>query len=769
MSTITCSLPIIDLGLYLKDKNSELAIEECHKTAKALKDYGALLIKDPRVTEDDNSRFLMPKESRPLISEGPDPKWRFFWRIGELPEQTKFPQLNSDPVVPEAFKDVWSTIMNQWGKQLHQAVVDVVEMTSVGFGMAANYLPDLTKKGPHLLAPTGSDLNKYGKLGTILAGFHYDLNFVTIHGKSRFPGLNIWPRNGSEKINVRVPDGHLLVQAGKQLEWLTGGEVKAGYHEVIVTEATIKKIRPNRPLWRISSTFFLHIASDNLLKPIEPFFKPNPSLYPPIATGDQMLEVDSKNNNSVNSISNTIRRSFSNVGFDKSKNNHNDNNNDNNDKSSLNTNSTSNTLKLSKKKSGTLSPSRIKSKQRPKSELSIKNNKKTSQPDARVDDTLNTSLAGDLISYSKSRSIITGSHSLSTTPFSSQSSLSSPSTTSSTTSSSSSSLQSPSTSNDTNECITTFLAAPRLTQRVRLKSGRVVSFSEVGDRNGFPVFVFLGMGCVRYFIAFFDDLASSYGLRLLCPDRPGVGLSDDVKEDQQHILKWPDIIKELCEILSIDKFFIMAHSAGAPYALACAIKIPEKLQGTIYLVCPWISTTVTNNFKWLKYVPTPIMKFTHTAGISLQQILNGKQPYSTKPSHQRNSGASALPTSSLENKQKLGMAILKASFAENLSGANNDLMMCFERRHSFGFSYTDIDHPVHVFHGTKDDRIPVAAVKWMENNMPDCKLTLIEGGKHSLLLRAEIVDTIFKTIAIQLHDKDKCKACKLSSGCWLME
>ncbi|CAJ0908657.1 7123_t:CDS:2 [Entrophospora sp. SA101] len=270
----------------IRNKNSELAIEECHKTAKALKDYGALLIKDPRVTEDDNSRFLTKlKDARPevgyqvgvtpeLIEEpkchqGPDPKWRFFWRIGELPEQTKFPQLNSDPVVPEA-------------------VVYLVEMTSVGFGMAANYLPDLTKKGPHLLAPTGSDLNKYGKLGTILAGFHYDLNFVTIHGKSRFPGLNIWPRNGSEKINVRVPDGHLLVQAGKQLEWLTGGEVKAGYHEVIVTEATIKKIRPNRPLWRISSTFFLHIASDNLLKPIEPFFKPNPSLYPPIATGDQV-------------------------------------------------------------------------------------------------------------------------------------------------------------------------------------------------------------------------------------------------------------------------------------------------------------------------------------------------------------------------------------------------------------------------------------------------------------------------------------------------
>ncbi|CAG8621659.1 5249_t:CDS:2 [Funneliformis mosseae] len=305
--------------------------------------------------------------------------------------------------------------------------------------------------------------------------------------------------------------------------------------------------------------------------------------------------------------------------------------------------------------------------------------------------------------------------------------------------------------------------------RVRLSSGRVVSFSEVGDRNGYPVFVFLGMGCVRYFIAFFDDLATSYNLRLICPDRPGIGLSDDVKAEEQQVLKWPDVIEELCDIMEIPKFFIMAHSAGAPYALACAMKIPQRLQGTIYLVSPWVSTTVANNFKWLQYVPTPIMKLTNSAGISLQQMIHGRQPYSIKPQSHRNSGALATPMSTVEKKQQLGLAILKASFAENLAGANNDLLMCFERKRTFGFSYTDVNHPVHVFHGTKDDRIPTSAVKWMEGNMPNCKLTMIEGGKHSLFLRAEVVDSIFKSIAVQLHDKTSCKLCKLLSKCWLIE
>lgn len=71
-------------------------------------------------------------------------------------------------------------------------------------------------QGPHLLAPTGSDLSRYGKLNSVFAGYHYDLNFLTIHGRSRFPGLFIWLKNG-RKVAVKVPEGCLLLQAGKQV------------------------------------------------------------------------------------------------------------------------------------------------------------------------------------------------------------------------------------------------------------------------------------------------------------------------------------------------------------------------------------------------------------------------------------------------------------------------------------------------------------------------------------------------------------------------
>jgi isopenicillin N synthase-like dioxygenase len=107
----------------------------------------------------------------------------------------------------------------------------------------------LTVPSPHLLAPTASDLVKYNKKDTILAGFHTDLNFLTIHGRSRYPGLHIWARNTGKRILVQFPPTgrYLLVQAGKQLEHLSGGLIKAGYHEVVVNEATVAVILSMAP------------------------------------------------------------------------------------------------------------------------------------------------------------------------------------------------------------------------------------------------------------------------------------------------------------------------------------------------------------------------------------------------------------------------------------------------------------------------------------------------------------------------------------------
>jgi isopenicillin N synthase-like dioxygenase len=146
--------------------------------------------------------------------------------------------------------------------------------------------------GAHLLAPTGSDFVKYGAEGTVLAGYHYDLNFLTVHGKARFPGLFVWTRDG-RRLGVAIPEGCLLVQAAKQFEHLTAGHVLAGFHEVVVSKPTVAAIEAaraaGRSLWRASSTLFAHIASDEVLEPLGAFAAlPAAAAYPRMLCGDHV-------------------------------------------------------------------------------------------------------------------------------------------------------------------------------------------------------------------------------------------------------------------------------------------------------------------------------------------------------------------------------------------------------------------------------------------------------------------------------------------------
>ncbi|KAK4118588.1 Clavaminate synthase-like protein [Parathielavia appendiculata] len=364
---VSMDLPVIDLDVFLQQPRDSPAVQaECAKAASALITYGALVLHDSRVSEHDNDTFLdlledyfaqpeeeLKKDERPelayqigvtlentekpkcavdepclrvierlapserpldISAHSPDPKCRFFWRMVEQPPyETQFPGLNAANITPEAphIKERWGPVMNQWGTSMKNAVEGLTQMTAVGLGLPADTFKDAGRYGPHLLAPTASDLQKYGQKDTILAGFHTDLNFLTIHGRSRYPGLHIWARNTGKRIPVKIPQGnYLLVQAGKQLEHLTGGLVKAGYHEVVVNERTVQVIKerktrlPDRPLIRISSTFFWHLSSDYDLAPIPELAEKARSVraqqfnlgrdegdeaqYPPMKVGEQV-------------------------------------------------------------------------------------------------------------------------------------------------------------------------------------------------------------------------------------------------------------------------------------------------------------------------------------------------------------------------------------------------------------------------------------------------------------------------------------------------
>ncbi|KFA54333.1 hypothetical protein S40293_04794 [Stachybotrys chartarum IBT 40293] len=175
------------------------------------------------------------------------------------------------------------------------------------------------------------------------------------------------------------------------------------------------------------------------------------------------------------------------------------------------------------------------------------------------------------------------------------------------------------------DAVESYLCSPRLSQKIRHpQTGRVISFSEVGDADGSAVFCCVGMGLTRYITAFYDELALTLKLRLITPDRPGVGDSEPYTDGTATPLSWPDDVYAICQALKITKFSVLAHSAGAIYALATALRMPQHIRGRIHLLAPWIPPSQMNVFgasqasppthaiptsqRILRALPTPFLK-----------------------------------------------------------------------------------------------------------------------------------------------------------------
>jgi isopenicillin N synthase-like dioxygenase len=323
MESVLKSMQPIDLQRFMtKAPGWE---EDCKQLTENFVNYGVCLVKNPNVREEHNEKFIdmmakyfesraerfykgdklegevfpekayqfgatpeliekarcheklvnsLTPENKPRSPIIPikDHKWRFFWNISGSKERKDYTVkedfvTGTGQVIPKDFPE-WEATMNMWGGYMIDTCLLAAEMITQGLGLKEP-LVDKIKNAAHLLAPTGSDLKK-NKVGDVFAGFHYDLNFITIHGKSNYPGLSLWTTSG-EKFKLEIPEGCLFMQAAKQLEWLTGGIIKAGFHEVIYEESTAKKMEENlangKTHWRVSSTLFSQVCQDIILQP----------------------------------------------------------------------------------------------------------------------------------------------------------------------------------------------------------------------------------------------------------------------------------------------------------------------------------------------------------------------------------------------------------------------------------------------------------------------------------------------------------------------
>jgi len=181
---------VVDVDSFLKNDRS--CQDLCKEVVRSFHETGILIIKDPRVVPDDNEKFLslmekyydqpdeikmadsrpelhfqvgstpegteyprdsskyistLNKDQLPHIPKGHDHKWRFFWRVGDRPKETKFKELNAEKVIPQAFEN-WETDMDNWAKKMLDSITTVCEMFSLGLTWPKDSLTKMMHLAP---------------------------------------------------------------------------------------------------------------------------------------------------------------------------------------------------------------------------------------------------------------------------------------------------------------------------------------------------------------------------------------------------------------------------------------------------------------------------------------------------------------------------------------------------------------------------------------------------------------------------------------------
>ena len=290
------------------------------------------------------------------------------------------------------------------------------------------------------------------------------------------------------------------------------------------------------------------------------------------------------------------------------------------------------------------------------------------------------------------------------------------------------------------------------TQRtILLEDGRKLSYSDLGEPNGKPVFYFHGSPGSRLEAKIMHKKANEVGWRLIAVDRPGFGLSDF--QPNRKITDWPKDINELADLLEIENFSIFGVSTGASYALACASCLAERINvvvtisalGSIEFRQKGLYLNHRFIFGMAKYFPL-IFK-TLFWWIRCRQLRkeDGGDRY-LKLNFKNFSEKDRILLQDSDILDTIAEAHCEA-FRMGLKGITHEAKLL---GNPWGFDLEKISKKldIYLFHGGEDKIAPVTATKGIERLLPRSKATYFEDEGHvSLLANSE--EEIFSILKIK--------------------
>ena len=275
----------------------------------------------------------------------------------------------------------------------------------------------------------------------------------------------------------------------------------------------------------------------------------------------------------------------------------------------------------------------------------------------------------------------------------------------------------------------------RSARTAHLRDGRTIGFADWGDPDGAPVIHLHGTPGSRLTYDYADGPARDLGVRVIAPDRPGVGLSsarpgysiDDVAHD----------IAALADGLGLDRFGMVAWSGGGPYALAAAATLGDRLSGVAMVAPAGLldtraarkSMAALDRAGWLlsTYVPAlgaPLL------GSAMRWTL--KHPVNATKSF-----AAKLPRAEMELLATLPPEVEGPIIGSAEAGRQGGRGIVDDYRaisQPWSFAPEEVRVPMHFWHGDVDQYVPLHVSEELAVRVPDAQLTVLEGGGHLIAL-----------------------------------
>ena len=267
-----------------------------------------------------------------------------------------------------------------------------------------------------------------------------------------------------------------------------------------------------------------------------------------------------------------------------------------------------------------------------------------------------------------------------------------------------------------------------------LPDGRKLAYAEFGKPDGYPVLYFHGTPSSRLEpLMIGDEVFRQVGLRVIAPDRPGVGGSDF--QLNREFSDWPKDVEFLADAVGLEKYSVLGISGGGGYAAVCAAKIPEKLSKVVIASGAWRIDS-----KAIKSIGFPMNSMWQVAihvPFFLPFVLNGMTKMMSQPPKNGSEQVSVPPNNILPAADHAVMTQPGriANFQQSLSEAlkQGSKGSAWDMRlyvREWDFDPTEIQIPLTLFHGEQDRNVPVGLVRRTVKRLPRAELITCPEDGH---------------------------------------